>query len=504
MKLKSLRNYLVESKDMLDISIQAAAKYLTSDKKRIEFLTTEVTVEAKTDGVKISAVKVQNNGTAEDYIIAYKGNILYASEYDYQPDAQIKNSIGASQFKKVFKHFNKLGSNNIPVGTELFIEYLMQKPTLSSNYTKKHRMVLIAHSPCTYTVKFGKLKTKPTGFFTNKRIEFAKALKVSAPLLLFKGIMGSEIQFSKGIKYKELQTKFNASKNSFDWDTPELLIDNIRVLLLDIESEFGGVEEGVVLIFKERILKFQQEYQVDQAARLQIKMKYRQEDPEVETLYWNNVTRTAFEIANSIDVKERQLEEVMKELAILLKKYKLDFENDKKVPAIIKDDIQLNVKTLLIKKMKGNNNALILGKFRVLTEEGHAKLIKRASLLYDKVVICMVTSKDTKSTKDLRTKMMQKAFPNVEIIHASTGNLITILNKSPININVIYAGSDRVQAYRTQLKSTTGVSVKELPRDDSDISASKVIENIADEAFFKANTPKSIHSMYNEILQAYT
>ena len=170
---------------------------------------------------------------------------------------------------------------------------------------------------------------------------------------------------------------------------------------------------------------------------------------------------------------------------------------------MIMDDIQLTAKTQIIKQMRGNNNALILGKFRVVSKEGHAKLFKRAQTLYDNVVICIVTSGDTKETKELREKMVRAVAPKAEIIHASNGNLARILQNSPININVVYAGSDRVGSYREQLRNSLGTEVRELPRTDDDISASKIIANIDDRKFFEANTPKELHAMYEEIKKAY-
>jgi len=497
------RQYITEAKDHLDISIQAAGKYLTSDKKIQEFLSSPVKVEQKTDGVKLSVLKIDNNGNLDDYIVAYKTNILYSTEYDYQSSTKVKKeSIGASQFKLVFQHLKKLGKNSIPVGTELFIEYLLSKPTLSSNYSTKHKMVLIGSSPVSYSTKFGKLKTSGT-LDISYRDKYAKELKIDVPQHLFTGIMNSAISFESGISNKILAAEFRKVKNSFNWSIPELLLDDIRQLFLSIESKYGGTEEGVVLSFNNKLLKFQQIYQVNQEARLLIKMKYRHNDPLDETKYWESVKSAALEIVSSITVKSRKLEDLLSELSTELKRYKLTFLHPKKTPAIIKDDIQLNAKSLIIKRMRGNNNALIIGKFRILTKEGHAKLIKRASTLYDNVVIDLVTSKDTKDTKDLRTKMISKVFPNVDIIHSINGNLVRIVQKAPININVVYAGSDRVQGYKQQLKNNIGISVKEMIRTDSDISASKVIENLKDEDYFKKNTPKEIHSMYDEIKRAY-
>lgn len=99
--------------------------------------------------------------------------------------------------------------------------------------------------------------------------------------------------------------------------------------------------------------------------------------------------------------------------------------------------------------------------------------------------------------------MVRKVAPKAEIIHASNGNLARILQNSPININVVYAGSDRVGEYQNQLRHTLGTEVRELPRTNADISASKMIANIGDEEFFKANSPTELHSMYNKIKKAY-
>lgn len=252
------------------------------------------------------------------------------------------------------------------------------------------------------------------------------------------------------------------------------------------------------------ILKFQQEYQLDQEARFALKQKYREDTQEDESKYWKNVTSTALELAGSFVVKDRPVEDLMEELSGVMRRLKLGFSHSKKTQAMIKDDVQLTTKTQLIKKMDGNNNALIIGKFRVLTKEGHYKLIRRAQKLYDKVVVCVVTSKDTKGTKDLRAEMLKKTFPEVEIVHATNGNIPRILQKSPVNINVVYAGTDRVRSYQDQLKNTLGVTVREMPRTDDDISASRVIAQIEDESFFKDSTPREIHGMYPEIKRSYS
>lgn len=496
----SFSTWLFEAKGMVDISILAADKVLNTQAKIEDFLTKPCTIEAKTDGVKLTVIKQADNGDINDYIFAYKGNILYPDEYGYQQDSAVKTkSIGASQFKLVFKHFAKLGKTSVPVGTELQIEYLMSKPTLSSDYAKKHGMVLIQYAKSTWEAKFGKLVTTPSNPSVVKRDEYAKALKLGTPTLLFDGVLGSALGFKKGIKVNALKKLFDEAV--LDWENPEVLYNQIKRVFLDVPSVYGGKEEGVVIKTKDYIIKWQQDYQLDQEARAAIKQRYREDNPLDEQSYWANVTNAAREIADSIEPGTES--QMMAFLAKKLKTFKLTFSHSKKEPEVIKDDIQLNAKTLLLKKMKGNNGCLVMGKFRILTK-GHEALIKKALAEYDNVCVCVVTSKDTAATQYIRTKMLKDTFGDkITLIEHPNGNIIRILDKIPFNVNVVYAGSDRVESYQSQVKNNVGVTVREMYRTNDDISASKVIDNIDDEKFFKANTPKSIHPLYDELKVIY-
>ena len=497
----SLRNFLIEA-DMLDISIQSADKFLSSASKIDEFLSSRVTVEEKLDGVKITIVKKENNGDINDYIFSYKENIIYSTEFDYQPNTKIKKeSIGNSQFKLIFDHFKKLPKNSIPVNTELFVEFLMNKPTLSSNYTAKHKMVLIGYSKSNYTDTFGKLKTVNTGMQTKLREQYAKELKIDVPPVLFKGVFGAPNLFEQGILNDKLKAEFNVRKASMHWENPENLVQDIKSLFLFLESKYGGTPEGIVLSYSDKILKFQQSYQTDQLARLKIKSNYIDNDKEKENQYWSNVQGAAQGIINTIKVG-KNLEDILAELSLIMKKIPLNFSHSKKTEAQIKDDIQGSAKILILKKMKGNNNCLYIGKFRILTK-AHYDIIKKGQRLFDNIVVALVTSKDTIETQKLRRKMLELSFPGLEIIENPSGNIGTLLKKSPFNVNAILAGSDRVRGYQDQIKGQLGLYVKEIPRTGDDISASKIIEKIDDEDYFKKNTPKEIHSLYENLKEIY-
>jgi len=509
----NFRSYITEAKDQLDISIQAAKKYLTSDKKKQDFLSTPVKVEVKFDGVKITLVYKDNTGDyTKDWIVSYKGDIQYPEAFDFAANSTIKkSSIANAQFKIVFDHLKKITPTlgKIPLNTEFFVEFLMKKPTLSSNYTK-HGMILIASSPCTWEDNFGRLKTQST-FDTSKREHYSKILDIPTPPVLFEGILGNQSTFEKSIISKDLKNAYNEFKSSINWANLDSIILGISEMFLSLDSKFGSdgqKEEGVVIIYKDgtRILKIQQVYQVDQAARKLIKDRFKEPTEENENNYWDLVRLNALNIISVVTrgkpVKYVDLPSILGQCAKALKSLNLTFEHSKKNSLQIKDDIMGNIQMILRKNLKGNNNFLFLGKFRVLTN-AHYAIIKDGLKKYDGGVIAVISSKDTKVTKDLRTEMVRKAFPNIEIVHHSTGNLFGIMNKATKNINVVLAGSDRVSAYKATLSRNPDLSVVETKRTNSDISATKIIENIEDEKYFMKNTPKAIHSMYKKILETY-
>lgn len=504
---------IYEAKDQIDISILAAAKYLTSEKKKEYFLSTPCTVEMKYDGLKLTLVYKDNTGDyTKDWILAYKGVIQYPGEYDFASTASIKkSSIGNAQYKVMFDYLKKITPtlSGIPKNTEFFIEFLGNKPTLSSNYKNK-KFILLASSPCTWTDEFGILRTKST-FNTINRSKYSKILGIQEPQVIFSGVLGNQSTFEKSIKAPEFLKIYNQYKTSLDYSNIDSLISTISEMFLSLDSKFSDnqKEEGVVIIFPDKILKFQQPYQVNQEARAKIKLKYKEPTEDQENQYWDNVRLVALNIISTvtrgITVKYIDFPDTLTKCAKVLKSYKLDFNHSKKNNVQVKDDISGNIQMILRKNLKGNNNALFLGKFRVLTN-AHYKIIKRGLRDYDGIVICIVTSKDTKYTKDIRNKMVQATFgnnPKIEIINHGSGNIFGIMQKAIKNINTVLAGTDRASSYRSVLSRNPDINVQEIKRDDSSISASKVIENINDEKYFDKNTPKEVHKFYKDLLKIY-
>lgn len=484
--------------NQLDISILNVNKYLTSDKRKEEFIWTPCTIEQKTDGIKVNIIKISSTGdNLKDFVVSYHGNIIYPTEFEYASTQRIKlNSINMSQFKVLFEHLKHLDLSKIPESVEFFVEFACKKPTLSSNYTK-HGFVLLAYSRTTYSIKFGKLKSNPTSFNTKGREKYAKIFKFNVPKVVFDGILGN---FERGVIDDTLKSLYQKAKQTLNPDNMDDYIAKISEMILTLDSPFGGKEEGVVLNFPNGlILKIQQAYQCNQVARKAIKANYQEIDPENEAKYWEGVRRFALEVVNGLpSITEKRIPAILEILAKKLKYLKPNLHHSKKSDLQILDDIQLEAKNIILRKCKGNNNFLFLGKFRVLTI-AHYNIIKYGLKNFDGGVVCLVSSKDTRAFEDLRMKMLKACFPNIEIITHTTGYLKAIMQKSPLNINAVLCGTDRFYDYTNQLKPFPDVSAVEVPRTDEDISATKVIENLDNYAYFCIKTPKEIHKLYKEI-----
>ena len=490
---------LIESKDQLDISILSADKVIKTESDIENLLNTELTIEHKTDGTKLTVVHVKDDGDISDWIIAYKNQILYSEEYEFQDTSKIvKSSIGTSQYKLVFEHFSKLGKTGLPDNMEFAIEFLQRKPTLSSNYTNPHHLVLIGYCKCRYTAEYGLLKTDSKTMNTELRDEYAEILKVDVPNKLFKGYLRD---FEKGIINTALNKVYRNNEELFKTDNPKQLWNAITKTLLEVESVYGGKEEGVVIKYNDKIIKVQQEYQLDKDARRAIKAKYQEDSEELESEYWKKVQIAAKDLASKCNTGTFEMR--LLKLSELLETTDFGISHSKKDDVQIQDDIHVNAKTLIRKQLEGNNGCVVLGKFRVLTN-GHCNVINTALKDYDKVLVCLVTSKITKDTLELRRRMLEAVYGRkVTILDTSSGNLLRIISTSPFNINAVFCGSDRYLDYVKQLDTSIGVDVREYPRDSNAISATKVIANIDNQDFFNANTPKEIHKMYDEIRATY-
>lgn len=508
-----VRNVVLESgPEYLNISIKNVDKVVT-EKNASQLLDQKTEVFGKYDGTKLSILRTDapwdDENWWEMFIVGYKGNVLYGTEYmDSTDDAmELDRTIGVSQYKAIFNHIEKYYKEwkNLPPKTEFFFEFLMNKPTLTRSYTKLRELILIGYSPVSsYQENHGKIKTTTGGFIMEGREKYAKIFKVNLPEVLFSGSLR---KLPNGLSdrakktYDEYEKLIKGAASDYEyWNF-------CKAMFLDIPSLYGSPkEEGVVIhLTKEmgsaNVLKIVQADQYDKALRGSNKDKFKM-DFESEDKYWMDVRAKAEAVIAQLDISKSLPKNLKKVSKIVYKDWVVDIVHNKKSTQNIKDDVQLTVKSMLIRLMPGNNGALVVGKFRVFTN-GHKKMFDQALKNHDSLVVALVSNKETKATLKLRRAMIEANYPNAEIIETTSGNLLTMINKTSTNINTVFAGSDRVDSYKNQLKRNLDVVVEEIKRGDDDESATKVIKNLNDIKYFKKNVPKGTVRFYSDLLKVY-
>lgn len=177
----------------------------------------------------------------------------------------------------------------------------------------------------------------------------------------------------------------------------------------------------------------------------------------------------------------------------------------------IKDDLYLTGKQAIMDDLPENQNALFIGKMRIPTI-AHVGIIEDALKHFGHVVVCIVkAAKEDKESLpfDKQQDILESIFGNkITIISYSTGNITSIINKSPKRIRYLLAGTDRVDGYKAQLDRHPSISVVETKRDmesDDNVSATKTIEAIkkGDETTFKKMTHRKMWKMFNELKEYF-
>jgi len=500
-----------EADDYLNISIKNVDKVVKDEKTASELINQEVIVYGKYDGTKLSLLRTGEDWDSKQwwkmFVVSYKGNIIYGTEYsELHPDADLDSTVGVSQYKSVIDHVSKNFNDwkSIPKNTEFFVEFLMNKPTLTRKYTKLRQLILIGYSKVSsISVTNGRIHIKSNGLNMDDREKYAKILGLNLPELIFKGKM---INFPKGLNsratgyYKDYESAFKGLPADGYWKLAKNFFS-------ELPSLYGSIkEEGVVFHLSNpmgntNILKIVQDDQYDKELRFKIKQQYKMEVKD-EDAYWLKVRESAEEIISTMKLNGK-FAKILQELSrVVYKEYELGFTHKKKTDLNVRDDIQLTTKSMLMRKLPGNNGALVVGKFRVFTN-GHKKMFEQALKGRDFLVVALVSNKETKPTLELRKKMIQAEYPKVEILTTTSGNLLTMINKTSQNINVVLAGSDRVDGYTEQMKRNLDVQIEEVRRGEDDESATKVIRNLSDVKYFKKNVPKKVQKFYDELVKTY-
>ena len=500
-------------KNVMDISIKSWYKVLKTEEDFKKFFQNNLIVTEKIDGCKIQLFlrKDASNDKPVDknWIVSYKGNVIYSTEFDHNTPEESKQSIGSSQYRFIFDVLEKINVDDIPKGYEYFCEYILDKPTLMSQYKNKYVLILLSYGPANCEVKNGIMKCDNINFSFDyeERKKLAEKMGIYYPPEIAKGILYPTEKFFENCNNrvnKEL-TKYIGTLKEAE-SSYELYFKTLNNLLINVESEFGNEVEGYVYDGCEKCpIKVQKPTQLDKEERAKLKAQYKEDNLLLEAQYWAKVKKTALDILKKL--KNKTIEGKLAEAARIVKKLDVENWHSKKNAPTIKDDIMLTLKLEIIKEL-ADKYALVIGKFRVFTK-AHKQMIDKALKENDGVVIAIISSRKVpKAVRELKRKVIENCYAKeiikgkVEIVEANTGNINTILNKTVNIVTKLYAGSDRIKTYQEFInKSGRDIKVIELPRDDSGISATKIIQNLDDVDYFRQNTPKCVWRFYKNYLK---
>ena len=340
LRLTKLLNARKKKKKMLDVSIPHIQNELTSEKKIREFFAAPVTITEKFDGTKLTLIRnnlpLDINDYSRNWIVSYKGNRIFEEEFAGVNNDMLQHSVGVSQYKRVFDHLRAvhvLDHEDPPHGTELFLEFIQNKPTLTRDYKRFGDMFLIGHSaPQTFIERGYRIATASDDLNITLNDYFCKTLGLKSPPILFEGMLQPTAE----------------------------TVDNIVSTYSDFESSLGGKAEGVVIRSGKQILKVVSFDQYDKATRKCKKLRYALEEPH-ETRYWTDVrTQAANLVAQhwSDDVGEH-----LRKLSFAIYGMAEEFlaKNEKKHHVVRRDDLMLTAKMVSeeVCEIKGKTIGLI-------------------------------------------------------------------------------------------------------------------------------------------------
>lgn len=520
---------------MLDISIENVTKVLTSTTKVEKFLTTESVVEEKVDGTKLTLLRNNKaydpNDFAGNFILAYKGTIIYEEDNIAILEKNAKRrSIGNAQYMLIYEHLKNshYRLNKIPKNTELFMEFVMEKPTLTRDYEVKHRAVLIGYSKSSFYEEGGKLYTEPGEMQTAKVEEYARLLRVDAPRVIIKGKMFPYDTLALSAcdpLFFELLLK--NQNRFFEEDGTQLSVDqyyeSLIDLFLELKSRYGGLIEGVIVKQGETLLKILQPDQHDKEVRKRKKERY-QMSTEREAMYFMGMKSLAREwLDNAYDSEIVFLKNgMMKHPQSFKDRLKTLSYTAYQTPSVIgyfphhdkkslfqkQEDFHYLLKYLFLKDLTVNNNAIFIGRMQPPSKM-HIQIIRQGLQNYHRVVVAIVKGK--KSAHDLnpfsfetQEEMIRAAFPgekNIDIIQVSTGNLFTAMQKSKRNVNAVLCGEDRKEGYIAQLSQNPEIRVVTFNREKDSVSGTKLREALKndDKQTFEKNIDKNLTKFYDKL-----
>lgn len=300
---------------MLDISIKALSKAVTNPKKAAEFVRKHIVAVEKVDGTKLTLIRNDQKFDPQDYtknwIVAYKGNILYPTEFQglEKREKDIKaTALGTSQYKFVHDHLRKIhsGTGEIPLNTEFFVEFVQNKPTITRDYARKHGMYLVGFGPTKFAVSKGQLFSSSNFIDSPEELDrYRSILQLGSFPVVFDGNLSSRESILRGCIDKGLRELFAQGFEGTDFSDPTSIVTLASNVFSQLESSLGGPAEGVVLqvgdddISEKQLLKVLAADQHSKEARGAKQSRFKGTEEE-EAAYWRLVNELVDEILDEI------------------------------------------------------------------------------------------------------------------------------------------------------------------------------------------------------------
>lgn len=448
--------------------------YLTSNKKYEHFFNTNLSIDLIPYGWDVDVYRIQGK------FLVCKDNIVYYKEdFNYAPNTQIKNfSHGISQLKFLIDHFNNLDVNLLPDNCLIKVKYIVN----NNNYDNVHKIIFIEYyANVKVKVKFSKIKLIESQKITNANI--TKIFKLDQIKNVFNGILNSEHNLKNGCNDKQLLKLIEQNKNIFKYNDYKIYYDQLMDILYQLKSNYGKYE-------------YQISIKIDNDTIIINNPFFKLNTIKKSSNYNKEIKNIALNLLQDITIKtlKYSLDNFNDDLKMLNLKY---MENNELKEINIKDDIYQIGRQLIINKLPGNNNCLILGKFKILTN-GHVKLINKALASYDTVTLCLLGNEN-----QYREEMIRAIFKNINIVYNYNASFKDIFDKIDLNISVILTGSDNVKKYREATEQFANISVKEFYKNQNDANGDMVVNRIKNKEYFEKNTPFKIHNFYDRLLNFY-
>ncbi len=378
---------------MLDISIKALDKSITSKKKAIDFIKKHVKVVEKIDGTKLTLIRNDEPFDPDDYtknwIVSYKGRIIYPTEFKglESRDQEIKASaLGTSQYKFVHDHLRKVhsGTGSIPLDTEFFIEFVQNKPTVTRDYGSKHGMFLVGFGSTGHAVSRGHIYSSADFENTSGLMrEYRLMLQLGEFPVIFEGNFSSPEEIFRGSLEPKLKSMFQDGFANTDFSDPLSIVSLVVSVFSNLQSSLGGAAEGVVLQVGGDDISTQELYKVlaadqhSKEVRGQKKSRFRAASEDEEEFYKAEVSAAAQSFAKQIP--EGDLEDMFAELSSLVYGMKDVPYHPVKSKINVQEDIFLQAKMGIL--YSGTNEAQSIAMIPMAAKpfhRGHDSLIQSA------------------------------------------------------------------------------------------------------------------------------